>query len=78
MVDELLLRTKKWFNRFAVALGGFLIFIGIIIIGIFMFVIVGEINFNPTEIENFKNLFNAILLFVGFIDLIAGIILLRR
>ena len=78
MVDELLLRPKNWFNRFAVALGGFLIFVGIIIIGVFLFVFIGDINLNLMEIENLQSLFNAVLLFVGFIDLIAGIILWRR
>ncbi len=78
MVDELFLRTKNWFNRFAVALGGFLIFVGIIIIGVFLFVFMGDINLNLMEIENLQSLFNAVLLFVGFIDLIAGIILWRR
>jgi hypothetical protein len=78
MVDKLVLRTKKWFNRFAVALGGFLIFVGIIIIGVFIFILMGDINFNLMELENFQSLFNAVLLFVGLIDLIAGIILWRR
>jgi hypothetical protein len=78
MVDELVLRTKNWFNRFAVALGGFLIFVGIIIIGLFLFLFVSDINLNLIEIENFQSFINAVLLFVGFIDLIAGIILWRR
>lgn len=78
MVDELVLRKKKWFNRFAVALGGFLIFIGIIIIGVFLLVLVGEINLNLMEIENVQSLFMWVLLVVGFIDLMAGITLWRR
>jgi len=78
MVDELLLRPKNWFNRFAVALGGFLIFVGIIIIGLFLFPFVSDINLNLMEIENLQSFINAVLLFVGFVDLIAGIILWRR
>lgn len=78
MVDELVLRKKKWLNRFAVALGGFLIFIGIIIIGVFLLVLVGEINLNLMEIENVQSLFMWVLLVVGFIDLMAGITLWRR
>jgi len=68
----------KRFNRFAVALGGFLIFIGIIVIGVFMVSYLGVVDFSIIETESIQSLFLGLLLAVGLVDLVAGIILWRR
>jgi hypothetical protein len=78
MVDEMMLRTIKWFNRLAVALGGFLIFVGIIVTGVFLIGFLGMVDFNIIETENLQSLFLGLLLAVGLVDLVAGIILWRR
>ena len=78
MGDGRILGIRKWFSRFAVALGGFLIFVGIIVIGIFLIDYFGMIDLNILETENLQNLPFYILLAIGLVDLIAGIILWRR
>ncbi|PVX23394.1 MAG: hypothetical protein CW716_12345 [Candidatus Bathyarchaeum sp.] len=78
MGDEGILGVKKWFSRFAVALGGFLIFVGIIVIGAFIIGFFGMIDLSILETENIQNLSLLLLLAVGFVDLVAGIILWRR
>ena len=78
MVDESILWVTKWFSRFAVALGGFLIFIGIIVIGVFLIVFFGVADFSILESESLQNLLLLLLLAIGLIDLVAGIILWRR
>ena len=78
MGDGKILGNRKWFSRFAVALGGFLIFVGIIVIGIFLIDYFGMIDLNILETENLQNLPFFMLLAIGLVDLIAGIILWRR
>jgi hypothetical protein len=78
MSGSLVLGIRKWFSRFAVALGGFLIFVGIIIIGIFLIDYFGMIDLSILETENLQNLPFFMLLAIGLVDLIAGIILWRR
>ena len=78
MGDGRILGIRKWFNRFAVALGGFLIFVGIIIIGVFLIDYFGMIDLNILETENLQNIPFFMLLALGLVDLIAGIILWRR
>ena len=78
MGDGRILGIRKWFSRFAVALGGFLIFVGIIVIGIFLFDYFGMIDLNILETENLQNLPFFMLLVLGLVDLIAGILLWRR
>lgn len=78
MFDKLLLKSTKWFSRFAVALGGFLIFVGIIIIGVFLIGFLGVVDFSLIETESIQTLFMALLIVLGVIDLVAGIILWRR
>ena len=78
MGDGRILGIRKWFSRFAVALGGFLIFVGIIVIGIFLIDYFGMIDLNILETENLQNLPFFMLLAIGLVDLIAGIILWRR
>jgi hypothetical protein len=78
MFKESILRDPKWFNRFAVALGGFLIFVGIIVIGVFLILFFGMMDISILETRNLQSLFFLLLLAIGLIDLVAGIILLRR
>jgi hypothetical protein len=78
MFDETMLRVTKWFSRFAVALGGFLIFVGIIVIGVFLIGFLDVVKFSIIETENLQSLFLGLLLAIGLIDLVAGIILWRR
>ncbi len=78
MVKESMLGVTKWFNRFAVALGGFLIFAGIIVIGLFLIGFFGMVDLSILESENLQSLSLLLLLAMGLIDLVAGIILWRR
>ena len=78
MVDETVLRATKWSSRLAVALGGFLIFVGIIVIGVFIIGFLDVMDFSVIETENIQDLFLGLLLAIGVIDLVAGIILWRR
>jgi hypothetical protein len=78
MGDGRILGIRKWFSRFAVALGGFLIFVGIIVIGVFLIDYFSMIDLNILETENLQNLPFFMLLAIGLVDLIAGIILWRR
>jgi hypothetical protein len=75
MVNEMMLGVKKWFSRFAVALGGFLIFVGIIVVGFFLIGFFGIVDLGILETENLPLL---LLLAIGLADLVAGIILWRR
>jgi len=78
MVDEMMLRVRKRFSRFAVALGGFLIFVGIIVIGVFIIGFLGVVDLSIIETENLQGIFLGLLLAIGLIDLVAGIVLWRR
>ena len=68
----------KWFSRFAVALGGFLIFVGIIVVGVFIIGFLGVVDFGIIETENLQGIFLGLLLAIGLVDLVAGILLWRR
>ena len=78
MVDGMMLGVAKRFNRFAVALGGFLIFVGIIVMGIFLVAYLGVVDISTIEAENFQMLFMGLLLAIGLVDIVAGVILWRR
>ena len=73
-----MLREKKRFTRFAVALGGFLIFTGIIITGIVLIAFLNIIDFSIIETEKIHVIFLGSILMIGFVDLVAGLILWRR
>jgi len=73
-----MLRVTKRFSRFAVALGGFLIFVGIIVIGVFLIGFLGVVDFSIIDSETFQSLSLLLLLAIGLVDLLAGIILWRR
>ncbi len=71
-------RVTKPLSRFAVALGGFLIFVGIIVAG---FVIIGILDpslFESESLQNFQSLPLMLLFVIGLLDLVAGIILRPR
>ena len=70
--------ATKWFSRFAVALGGFLIFVGIIVVGVFIIGFLGVVDFSIIETENLQGIFLGLLLAIGLVDLVAGILLWRR
>jgi hypothetical protein len=78
MVSEAMLGDKKRFTRFAVALGGFLIFAGILIIGVFLIGFLDVMDFSIIETEQIHTIFLVSLLMIGFVDLVAGFILWRR
>jgi hypothetical protein len=78
MVDEALVWSTPWLNRFAVALGGLLIFVGIMIIGVFVLVFSGFVDVSILENEKYQMLFLGILLTIGIFDVMSGIILRRR
>ncbi len=78
MADKPILRVTKWFSRFAVALGGFLIFVGSIVMGVFLIGFFGMVDYNILESESIRNLPLFLLLVIGLVDLVAGIILWRR
>ncbi|MCW4054881.1 MAG: hypothetical protein NWE84_08215 [Candidatus Bathyarchaeota archaeon] len=61
--------------RFAVALGGFLIFIGIIMVGVFAMVFFGFVDVSALENQEYRLLSLWVLLVVGVFDLLSGIIL---
>ena len=70
--------VTKWFSRFAVALGGFLIFVGILVVGVFLISFLGMVDFSIIETGNVQDLFIGLLLAIGLVDLVAGILLWRR
>jgi hypothetical protein len=74
----MVLSVTKWFNRIAVALGGFLIFVGIIVVGVFIISFLGVVDLSIIETENLQGLFLGLLLAIGLVDLVAGILLWRR
>lgn len=78
IVGERVLGVRKRFSRFAVALGGFLIFVGIIVIGVFFIGFLGVVDFSVIDSETFQSLSLLLLLAIGLVDLVAGIILSRR
>ena len=78
IVCEMMLSVTKRFSRFAVALGGFLIFVGIVVIGVFLIGFFGIVDVSIVESENLQSLFLGLLLAIGLVDLVAGIILWRR
>ena len=76
---EELFGIRKWFSRFAVALGGFLIFVGIIVVAFFILAAFFDvIDSSIIETENLQTLPLLLLLIIGLFDLLAGVILWRR
>jgi len=69
-------------SKVAVALGGFLIFVGVIMTGMFALVFSGVMDFgafeNNSGTEVYRVLFFGSLLVIGILDFVSGIILRHR
>jgi len=72
--------SPRRLSRIAVALGGFLIFVGVIILGVFMLVLtrVFEVSTLETIFTDYQMPFLGILLAIGVLDIVSGIILEQR
>jgi hypothetical protein len=70
--------VRKLSSRLAVALGGFLIFLGIIVVGFFVITVLDVVDVSIIEAENFQNVALVLLLAIGLVDLLAGVMLWRR
>jgi len=77
-VEDIVLRAAKRLNMFAVSLGGFLIFVGIIVVGVFLAGFLGIIDFASIVGEDLQSLAPLLLLAVGLLDLVAAVLLWRR
>ena len=75
---ETLVGSMRWLNRLAVALGGFLIFAGIMIIGVLVLVLFGHADLSILEGEKARMLSLGVLLAIGLLDMASGILLRRR
>jgi hypothetical protein len=69
---------REYKLKLAVALGGFLIFMGIIMIGVFAVILFGFVDVSALERQEYRMLSLWVLLVVGVFDLISGIMLRRR
>ena len=69
-------------RKTAVAIGGFLIFVGIIMMGMFALVFFGVVDVGLLEgtlmSEEYRTLSSGALLIIGVLDLVVGIMLRRR
>jgi len=65
-------------SRLAVAIGGFLIMMGMILLGAIILTLINVIDITAFINETYLLMFMLALLSVGILDLIAGIILSRR
>ncbi len=72
------LASLKRLAKAASALGGFLIFTGILLIGIFILVLFNVIDIGLIANPDYLTLFIWALLIISVLDLVAGLILLRR
>ncbi|MBT8172403.1 hypothetical protein KJN74_05990 [Candidatus Bathyarchaeota archaeon] len=72
------MKTQNMLSRFAVALGGFLIFFGIILTSVIIIVLFDGIDFSLDGSENLLNISLVLFFVLGLLDLTAGIILWRR
>lgn len=69
-------------SKVAVAIGGFLILVGIILIGVFVLVLLGVIDIGvlegALESNEYRMLSLWVLLVIGLLDMVSGIILRLR
>jgi len=65
-------------SRLAVAIGGFLILTGMILTGTFLLALFNLIDIDVFVSETHLLLLTLMLLLIGILDIVAGIILLRR
>jgi hypothetical protein len=82
MVEKMLMCGSQWLSKFAVAMGGFLIFIGIIMVGLSALAFSGAVGLGVfervLEDEGNRMLFLGVLLIIGVLDVVSGIILRHR
>jgi hypothetical protein len=64
-------------RRIALAIGGFLIFLGLIIIGFFILAYLNVIDVNTLLNPEYRLLFILILLVLSVLDLVSAVILAR-
>jgi len=77
MVDGALTMSTHRLSKVAVAVGGFLIFMGITMIGVFVLVFSGVVDVSVLGKE-YRMLFLWMLLVIGVLDMVSGIILRHR
>jgi hypothetical protein len=65
-------------SRLAVAIGGFLIMMGMILMGVVVLTLLNVIDVTALVNETYLLMFMLALLSIGVLDLIAGILLSRR
>jgi hypothetical protein len=74
MIDVQLTAKPRRLSKLAVALGGFLIMVGMLLIGVALLFSMAGITVGP----EYRNLFMWVLLAVSICDIVAGVILLSK
>lgn len=69
---------REYTLRFTVALGGFLIFMGIIMLGVVAMVFFGFVDVSTLENQEYRMLSLWVLFVIGALDLVSGIILRHK
>ena len=81
MAEGALTVSSRRLSKVAVAIGGFLIFVGVIMLGVFALVFSGVVDVSVfegiSESEGYRVLFLGILLVIGVLDVVSGFILRR-
>ncbi|UCC27866.1 MAG: hypothetical protein JSV87_00265 [Candidatus Bathyarchaeota archaeon] len=69
---------REYKLRFAVALAGLIVFMGVIMVGVFAMVFFGFVDVSTLETKGYRMLSLWALLAIGVLDLVSGIMLRRR
>lgn len=73
--------SSRRLSKVAVAMGGFLILIGVLIVGVFALALTEVIDVKvldeTLENVNYQTLFLGVLLAIGILDVVSGIVLRR-
>ena len=77
MIDGALTMSSHRLSKVAVAIGGFLVFVGITIIGVFALVLSEVVDVSVLRKE-YRILLLWVLLVIGVLDVVSGIILRHR
>lgn len=81
MAEGALTVSSRRLSKVAVAIGGFLIFVGVIMLGAFALAFSGVVDVSVfegiSESEGYRVLFLGILLVIGVLDVVSGFILRR-
>lgn len=72
--------SSQRLSKAAVALGGFLIFVGVLMIGVFALTLTRDVDALEGILESIdhRTLFLGVLLAIGVLNVVSGIILRRR